>query len=210
MVFFRFLLCALIGCVFLESSDSIAGSKLPCRLRNSSYCKNPKYFERDKRDGCANPRSNCREKFCNYNCFGATAPEKSIKTGSIHSLCQANCSAEEFVNISRPNRLLFQERFLDRALKRRGEADDYARKVRTNLLAYCNEQCNYEEENPSCVTKLIKKENSSAWNDCAQKCHFIKDIKDHAEHCSQKKQRPIPKPRPKKVMNSSSTPMDAE
>lgn len=219
--FLKTVLFLMVG-VGIISPISFAGSKLPCRLRNSNYCKDPKYFERDKRDGCGGPKTNCRQKFCAANCFGPEAPEKNAKPGSIYSLCQANCDPE-FINVSPQDKRLFISRFFDLTVQRRRETGDYVRSIQGPLLDKCRNRCDYEcqatevvvgqdrqarlvcaDSISSCKTKEIPNGDAATWADCAKDCFFLSDIKEHADYCVTKgreerqDKRPKPAPRPKR------------
>lgn len=191
--FFLGVLC-MMGCIILEPMMSMAlSTKLPCRLRNSNSCKNPKYFKKDLKDKCAGPKTNCRQKFCQYTCFGSTIPEKESDT---YRLCQLHCDPTEMTSLSRPDRLTFQERFEDKTVRRKHELKSYIDTL-LSRLPWCEGECDYDESNPtSCQNKHAKADDH--WAVCAQNCHFIKDIKEHAEQCAMNAgstERPIPKPR---------------
>ncbi|MFN7662179.1 MAG: hypothetical protein ACK5PQ_00405 [Alphaproteobacteria bacterium] len=194
MVFFRFFFFVSLSIFVLESAHALKGPKLPCSMRNSNYCKDPKYFKKDLKDGCASIRGNCRKKFCNANCFDSTnIPEKE---GEVYRLCQLHCDPQEITHLSRKERILFQTRFEDKKTKRKHEVMRYVDNL-LSRLPWCEGECDYDETSPnSCKTNRVK--SADHWSVCAQNCYFIKDIKDHAEKCAQKRQGPPVKPRPKK------------
>jgi hypothetical protein len=179
----------------LMAPFSFAGSRLPCAVRNSNYCKNPKYFKQDKKDGCAGPRTNCRQKFCRANCFSPSSPLKSDDPQSIYKLCQTNCDPQEMTSLSRQERALFQERFEDKTVKRKHELNQYIDSL-LSRLPWCEGECDYDETNPgSCSSKHAKLEDH--WAVCAKNCHFLKDIKEHADYCVNQQQMQIKPDRPK-------------
>ncbi|HCI49078.1 MAG: hypothetical protein A2977_00580 [Alphaproteobacteria bacterium RIFCSPLOWO2_01_FULL_45_8] len=204
MIVSRFFLSLMfiLGWIALAPSCSFAASsKVPCRLRNSNYCKNPDIFLRDKKDGCAKPDGNCRRKFCQANCLGATIPEKG---SDLYRLCQINCDSgginfdtEKDSGFSRGERKTFDERFNDRTLRRKREITAAIAKL-LSMKIWCEDQCDYDENAPeSCQFKGPASD--TRWPSCAQQCWFIKDIKEHAEQCAAQSMatpmRPEPAPR---------------
>ncbi len=178
MRYFISFICAL---VLLGPEWAMASGlrhQLHCRVRSSRYCKNLATFRLDLKDGCASPKSRCRRVFCKHNCFGETAP---TDTETIQN-CRAHCNPLDLPNTTFNEKRLYRERFENKQSKRKREVSDFIATILSNQI-WCESECDYNEENPSCKTKGNVNHH---WQTCASKCFFIKDIKEHAESCLQK------------------------
>ena len=161
-------------------------SSLFCKVRNSTACKNLNTFMQDIRDNCADPKSNCRNKFCTHNCYGTKAP----KDRATRSACYTYCDPQDF-SVTLRERQIFKRRFEDKHSRRRKEVTDFIARVLSNQI-WCESECDFEEDAPSCQYKKGKAKKH--WEACASVCYFIKDIKAHADMCLNKlKIAPKPK-----------------
>lgn len=205
MAFFRFFFFVSLSIFVLESAHSIKTPNLPCRMRNSNYCKYVEYFKKDLKDGCASITGNCRKKFCQYNCFSTQSPGKDTQ---IYNLCKKNCDpyphkvisiiSQEGVPLTDQQKALFKERFEDSQFQNSKEVEAYLQSLFSQInsdIPWCEGECKYNENQPkSCQTN--HKNPKKLWKACAQRCHFLTGIKTHAEHCANK---PEPKPRPQRT-----------
>ncbi|UNM05745.1 MAG: hypothetical protein H6925_04385 [Holosporaceae bacterium] len=135
-------------------------------------------FRLDLKDGCAGMKSQCRHVFCKSNCFNEEAPTDT----KIIQNCRAHGSPLDLPNISFKEKNLYRDRFEDKQSRRKREVSNFIATVLSNQI-WCESECDYDEKSPSC---RVKGKVNHHWKTCASKCFFIKDIKEHAEGCSQK------------------------
>lgn len=57
---------------------------LKCQIRNSAQCKDPDYFLKEDKMGCAKKSGNCRHKFCKAHCL--------VPPGNLYEMCLEHCT----------------------------------------------------------------------------------------------------------------------
>ena len=184
---------ALILSVLAPDYALAAGSlrhQLLCRLRRSSGCKNLATFRIDLKDGCATEESACRRTFCKHNCYQGHGPVEKVMLTN----CQAYCDPNEIKGTTRQERLFFRHSFEDRRARRKRQVADFIANILSTQI-WCESECDYDERNPTCRTDGHAQKK---WAECARRCYFMSDIKQHADACLDKLAI-SPKPSIKKI-----------
>ncbi|MEI8321305.1 MAG: hypothetical protein WCG05_04790 [Alphaproteobacteria bacterium] len=160
-----------------------AKSKAICKIEKTfGLCKKASVFERLDKGGCVKAASKCRVTFCKANCFHSK-PEKE----KLIKLCATACNpSQKDMGPAFGGLLERDERnaywgFYGTKRSKREQAITDERNKEDSRIPQCEDECDYDAENPKCERASTKK--GAPWDECLKKCAFIPDIRKHAENC---------------------------
>jgi hypothetical protein len=147
------LLLALVSFNFTPSKAAVhkkSFSKyLKCQVRNSSKCKNPDYFLKENKMGCAKKSGNCRHKFCKYNCL--TTPQ-----GNLYDLCLEHCThVKTMARFSTRTRTKMYDIYFKPLLLSEDLSESEAHRIRKQNVFTASAALNLETETERTLSPII-------------------------------------------------------